>query len=186
MVHGTSGTPVKPHLKRVAVAILAGAVGLVVNYAMTRWAFPFAAGRIVTLPIAILLGPWTGVLASLIACSPFLTTGPFVAGISVRVATLTLEALVIGVSTRRGQSPILTGAFFWIAAASAFVLRPDWLGAASTMPALPLAFQSLLNAGNPSNAFANPPRVGLHATLLSKRATYTTYTKSATSKCEVL
>ena len=145
MVHGTSGTSVKAHLKRAAVAILAGAVGLVVNYAMTRWAFPFAAGRIVTLPIAILLGPWTGVLASLIACSPFLTTGPFVAGVSVRVAILTLEALVIGVSTRRRQSPILTGAFFWIAATSAFVLRPDWLGAASTMPALPLAFQSLLN-----------------------------------------
>ena len=135
----------KRPLTRVAVAIFAGAVGLLVNYVVTGWAFPFTVGRIVTLPIAILLGPWLGVLSSLIACSFFFTTGPFVAGISVRIAILSLEALVIGVVTRRRQSPILTGAFFWLATAGAFAFRPDWLGAASTIPALPLVFQSLLN-----------------------------------------
>ncbi len=135
----------KRHLKRIAVAILAGAGGLLVNYLVQHWDFPFAAGRIVTLPIAIMFGPWLGAVSSLIASLPIFTSAPLVAGVSVRVTRLTLEALVIGVFARRKQSPILAGALFWIAAAGASVLNPDWLGAESTIPALPLAFQALLN-----------------------------------------
>ena len=70
----------KQSFKRVAVAIFAGAGGLLVNYLLIRWAFPFTVGRIVTLPIAILFGPWLGALSSLIACSLYFTTGPFFVG----------------------------------------------------------------------------------------------------------
>jgi signal transduction histidine kinase/DNA-binding response OmpR family regulator len=145
MVHGTSGASLKPHLKRLAVAIVAGVVGLLVNYLVTRAGIRFMAGRVVTLPIAILLGPWLGVLASLLACAQYLVTGTFVAGIPVRMAVLALESLVIGVAARRKQSVLLAGGFFWIASAVTFAFNSDWFGAARTAAILPMVFQQLLN-----------------------------------------
>ena len=122
----------KQPLKRVAVAIFAGAGGLLVNYLVIRWAFPFTVGRIVTLPIAILFGPWLGALSSLIACSLYFTTGPFVAGVSVRAALLALEALVIGVFSRRKRSQIMVAGAFFLDRDRRHVRRPSRLARCGT------------------------------------------------------
>jgi hypothetical protein len=53
-------------LKRIGLAVACGLLGLVVNLWRTGSNAPLLAGRILTLPIAILFGPWIGAFAALI------------------------------------------------------------------------------------------------------------------------
>ena len=53
-------------LKRLGIAVLCGLVGLALNIWRHGAIAPLLLGRIVTLPVAILFGPWFGALAALI------------------------------------------------------------------------------------------------------------------------
>src|SRR5436189_132138 len=52
--------------RRLGIALAAGGLGFGLNALPQAALTPFAVGRIVTLPIAILYGPWYGVLSALI------------------------------------------------------------------------------------------------------------------------
>jgi len=97
------------------------------------------AGRIVTLPVAMLLGPWHGVAALLLSTLP-------VADMPVaQLALLALEALVVGLNRR--WSVILVAALFWLVGAVALMLRPSWFGATDVQPLLwAVATQQWLHA----------------------------------------
>src|SRR3978361_1047980 len=94
-------------VKRLGIAVFCGLVGLVLDIWRQGSMAPLLLGRIVTLPVAILFGPWYGALAALI---------PAVAGhgmFAVGLRVLPLEAFVIGWFVRRGRSPILGGLLVW-------------------------------------------------------------------------
>ena len=54
-------------VRRLGLAVLCGVLGLVLNMWRTGSVAPLLLGRIVTLPVAILYGPWFGVIAAAIA-----------------------------------------------------------------------------------------------------------------------
>src|SRR5437868_2264959 len=108
--------------RRVGLALLCGAIGLALNLWRTGSTAPMMLGRIVTLPIAILYGPWLGALAAAI---------PAVAGrgvFAVSIVLLPVEAAVIGMFARRGRSPLLGGVLIWSAVAAVLVARPQLYG----------------------------------------------------------
>src|SRR6266545_2796777 len=84
--------------RRVGLALLCGAVGLGLNIWRSNSSAPIMLGRIVTLPIAILFGPWLGALAAAIAATS--DRGAFTSSLVV----LPIEAFVIGLFARRGRS----------------------------------------------------------------------------------
>ena len=53
-------------LKRVGITVLCGLIALEVDIWRQASTAPLLLGRIITLPIAILFGPWYGALAALI------------------------------------------------------------------------------------------------------------------------
>src|SRR5438552_14153639 len=74
----------RAHMKRNPVQRLGLAVACgVAGYALNRWRMgspaPLLLGRVVTLPIAILLGPWYGAAAAVVAALP--ASGPFSIGL---------------------------------------------------------------------------------------------------------
>jgi len=66
-------------VQRIGLAVACGLVG----YALNRWrmgsAAPLLLGRVITLPIAILFGPWYGAISAVVAALP--ASGPFSVGI---------------------------------------------------------------------------------------------------------
>jgi signal transduction histidine kinase/CheY-like chemotaxis protein/HPt (histidine-containing phosphotransfer) domain-containing protein len=109
-------------LKRLGIAILCGLVGLALNRWRAGTIAPLLVGRIITLPVAILFGPWFGALAAVIAAS--VGTGVFSAGLYL----LPLEAAVIGLFTRRGRSPLLGGFLVWALVALTLIAVPSAYG----------------------------------------------------------
>ncbi len=67
-------------VRRLGLAVLCGGLGLVLNTWRTGSVAPLLLGRIVTLPVAILYGPWFGVIAA--AIEALVAQGPF--GIALR------------------------------------------------------------------------------------------------------
>ena len=110
-------------LRRLGLAVACGAIG----FALNRWrigtAAPLLFGRVVTLPIAILFGPWFGVIAAVIAALPSTPTA-----FSPAIVVLPLEALVVGAFARRGRSPLVAGVIVWIAIALTLVAVPSLYG----------------------------------------------------------
>ena len=129
----------QPH--RYGAAALAGSLGFALNLApvtLLAWLWP---GRIITLPIAILFGPWYGALAALAGAAAFAPTTPFL------VVMFALEGFLIGAFARRGRSPLLVGTLLCCLLGATFALFPGLYGAAELKPAIaPLALQQLLNA----------------------------------------
>jgi signal transduction histidine kinase/CheY-like chemotaxis protein len=101
-------------LKRLSIAVVCGMVGLALNAWRAGSTAPLLFGRIITLPIAILFGPWYGALAAIIEGLAGLGTFP------AALVVLPVEALVVGVFARRGRSPLLGS--FLVAAAMAATL----------------------------------------------------------------
>jgi signal transduction histidine kinase/CheY-like chemotaxis protein len=127
-------------LKRFGIAVLCGLVGLAINTWRAATIAPFLFGRIVTLPVAILFGPWLGGLAALI---PALTgSGVFSAGVFV----LPIEAIVIGAFTQRGRSPLLGGFILWTAVAATLITVPSLYGVGYLRQTiLPVALQVVVS-----------------------------------------
>jgi signal transduction histidine kinase/CheY-like chemotaxis protein/HPt (histidine-containing phosphotransfer) domain-containing protein len=127
-------------VQRVGLAVVCGAAG----YLLNRWrigsAAPLLLGRIATLPMAILFGPWYGAVAATIAALP--ASGPFTVGIGL----LPIEALVVGAFARRGRSPLLGGLIIWLAVAATLIAAPNLYGVGYLRPTiLPVALQVVLS-----------------------------------------
>jgi signal transduction histidine kinase/CheY-like chemotaxis protein/HPt (histidine-containing phosphotransfer) domain-containing protein len=109
-------------LKRIGLAVACGLLGLVVNIWRTGSNAPMLAGRILTLPIAILFGPWIGAFAAMIPA--LAARGVF----SVAIVVLPLEAIVLGAFARRSRSPLLGGFLVWTAVAATVIAVPGLYG----------------------------------------------------------
>ena len=119
-------------LSRPLIALAAGLVSLAIN--AIPGVGPWALGRIVSLPVAILMGPWYGLLAAAVGA------GGWAASFSSRFLFLVTEALVVGAVARRGWSAILGGAAFWIVAAFVFGIHPEWFPLNATAGATSWAY----------------------------------------------
>src|SRR5260221_2166691 len=109
-------------LKRLCIAVACGIAGLAVNTWRTDSAGPLLLGRIITLPVALLYGPWYGALAAIIEA--FASRGAY----SAATILLPIEALVIGAFARAGRSPLLGGFIVWTAAAAILIAVPRLYG----------------------------------------------------------
>jgi signal transduction histidine kinase/DNA-binding response OmpR family regulator len=126
--------------KRIGIAVLFGLLGLAVDSGRQGSMAPLLLGRIVTLPIAILLGPWYGALAALIHA----IAGRGLFGVGLRI--LPLEAIVIGLFARRGRSPMLAGLIVWTAVAAMLIAVPSLYGVGYLRDTiLPVALQLVVS-----------------------------------------
>jgi hypothetical protein len=88
----------RPSSRLILVTLLAGAAGALLRWSASGGFAEISPSRVATLPVAILLGPWHGIAATILAALPG----------SVRPVVLVmrlLEVLIVGVATRRGHSP---------------------------------------------------------------------------------
>ena len=126
--------------RHLGVAVAAGVAGLAINLMPLGNLATLWPGRIITLPVAILLGPGFGALSALIAATPYYALPP------VMMAVLLGEAVFIGAFAQRGKSEILAGALVWLVAALTFARFPAAYGyAPGGLLAVPLALQRMLN-----------------------------------------
>ena len=136
-----SGLMHRASVQRLSLALLSGAAGLAVNALPLGAVAPLMPGRVLTLPIAMLFGPWLGVLAAAIGALPLGggTTSAF-------LVILPLEALIVGIFTRRGKSPLVAGGLVWGAAALSLVAAPWIYGVGYQRQTIwPIAMQTMLS-----------------------------------------
>ena len=128
-----------PNARRLAIALIAGATGVALNLVPLPAVARLWPGRIATLPIAILFGPWLGLLSGLIAAVPFRT-------VPALPVIFALEALMVGAFARRGKPTLVAGALLWVVTAVTFALFPAGFGLGHlTSMVWPLALQQMLN-----------------------------------------
>jgi len=132
-------------LARLGTAVACGVVGLALNAIPIDGLVRLWPGRVATLPVAILFGPWYGLLSALVAAPASFQFN------STQLAVFGLEALLVGSFARRGKSPIVAGtllcACVWVPYAVMFVVEPQWFVTAYPRSSiLPVALQRLLNA----------------------------------------
>ena len=108
----------RPSLRLILVTLLAGAVGALLQWSASGSVAEISPSRIFTLPVAILLGPWHGIAATLVAAIPG-TVRPLL------LALRLIEALVIGAAARRGHSPLLVGTLLIVILALALGFAPE-------------------------------------------------------------
>jgi len=124
---------------RYALTIGAGLIGLLLQSLHIAALTPTWPGRIVTLAVAILLGPWYGLTATLIAIGP---TTPRLALVVICLA----EALIVGQFARQNRSALLAGANFWVVNGLIFAVNPSLYGAAYPAWVIwPYALQTMIN-----------------------------------------
>ena len=127
--------------RRVAIALGAGLAALLAQSLATGGLAQIWPGRMLTLPAAILLGPWHGLLATLVGFSRDITIVPI-------LSLFLVEAVAVGVGirARRPVSPLMTGGVFWAVSASGVALVPAAYGITTAQLTLwPLALQLMLN-----------------------------------------
>ncbi len=127
-------------VKRVGITVLCGLIALEVDIWRQASTAPLLLGRIITLPIAILFGPWYGAVAALIHAVS--GRGIFAAGLRI----LPLEAIVIGLFARRGRSPMLGGLLVWTAVSGTLIAVPSFYGVGYLRDTiLPVALQLVVS-----------------------------------------
>jgi len=115
------------------VAVVFGLLGLALNAPNFGALLPLQIGRALTLPIAMLFGPWLGLVASLIATVPMI---PATATGTIGAALAAFEALLIGYFSDRGRSPLIVGSVMWIVVAITIVAAPQlWRAGAALVRA---------------------------------------------------
>jgi signal transduction histidine kinase/CheY-like chemotaxis protein len=122
--------------RRLLIALIAGTAGLLVQTAAPGAVAQIWPGRMISLPVAILCGPWLGVVAAAATLSRAPSLALFLIGLA--------EAAAVGIAARRRGSPIIAGGLVWAAGAIAVALWPALIGASDT-PLGPLALQQVLN-----------------------------------------
>jgi signal transduction histidine kinase/CheY-like chemotaxis protein len=109
--------------RRITITVICGLVGLAANAPQLGSLLQLQIGRAFTLPVAMLFGPWFGLLASAIS------TVPLVPGTTLLTSALgAIEAMLIGYFSDRGRSPLVVGSLMWIAVALTIVLAPQMWG----------------------------------------------------------
>jgi signal transduction histidine kinase/ActR/RegA family two-component response regulator len=111
----------RPWLRPLLLTALASAAGAGLQWYASGGFAEMSPSRIATLPVAILLGPWHGIAATLLAALPG-TVPP------VLLAFRIVEALIIGVAARRGHSPLLVGGLILFALAIVLGISPELFG----------------------------------------------------------
>jgi signal transduction histidine kinase/DNA-binding response OmpR family regulator len=122
-------------LRHAAICVGAGAAGLALQTIGVNAVQPILPGRILTLTVAILLGPWSGMAATAIA----LGTSP----LSI-LATGLVEACLIGFAARRNYAPLVAGALLWTLVGGLSAVIPGFYGDPS-QAFWPFALQRILN-----------------------------------------
>ncbi len=125
-------------VRRLAIALGVGVVGLTVQWLVSGRLAAVWPGRVVTLPVAILFGPWYGAAASAVAFAPSQNWAFTI--------VFALEAVFLGVAARRRHSPLIVGTLFWLANALTFASAPGLYGAVPSATIWPFALQQMLNA----------------------------------------
>src|SRR5256885_14653012 len=129
-------------VRRLGLTIACGIVGAALNALPGGTMVPLLLGRAVTLPIAILFGPWLGGVAAVIGGLALVRSAIAV----IVMAVLLTEAVLVGWFSRRGRSPIIAGALVWCGVAVLLIAAPQWFGNGSTRQTmLPIALQMPLS-----------------------------------------
>ena len=124
---------------RITLTFAAGLLGLLLQVTAIPGLTVIWPTRIVTLSVAILLGPWYGIGATLLAFGPSTSRAAL-------LVICAVEALVIGLAARRHRTVLLHGAIFWVANALLFAVRPSLYGAAYPAWVIwPYALQTMVN-----------------------------------------
>jgi signal transduction histidine kinase/CheY-like chemotaxis protein len=131
-----------PVLRRLGIAVLCGVAGLIINSVALGAVAPLMLGRLVTLPVAILFGPWYGLVAAALG-----SIGRWQLASSVAVLViLPVEGLLAGVFARRGRSLLLAGAIVWSVVGLSLVTVPRLYGLGFTRGTVwPVAAQVTLS-----------------------------------------
>jgi signal transduction histidine kinase/FixJ family two-component response regulator len=127
--------------RHLGVALAAGIAGLAINLMPALGILTLIwPGRIITLPVAILLGPGYGVIPALIAAVPYGASPPTM------VLVLAAEALIVGWFARQGTSrALIGGVIVWGLVAVSLILFPGAYGLGSVRSMIvPLAMQRIL------------------------------------------
>src|SRR5437016_3946003 len=111
----------KVTLRRLGGAAMCGGVGFAINALSFGTVAPLLLGRVVTLPVAILFGPFYGGVAAFVGALAFARRATFAAA----VVILPVEALLAGAFARRGKSPLLAGGILWTDMAITMDRAPD-------------------------------------------------------------
>jgi signal transduction histidine kinase/CheY-like chemotaxis protein/HPt (histidine-containing phosphotransfer) domain-containing protein len=129
---------IRLHRQLLTIALLAGLLGALIHRAPLGAAAALWPGRIVTLPVASLAGPWFGVLAAFLAGLPLLGAHPGL------VLVFCAEAWVTSAFAVRGWSRLLAGAFIWSSTGLVLLLL-DTLFDASPPALMPLVVNRVLS-----------------------------------------
>jgi signal transduction histidine kinase/CheY-like chemotaxis protein/HPt (histidine-containing phosphotransfer) domain-containing protein len=129
--------------RHLGIAVTAGIAGLAINLMPLGTLAVIWPGRIVTLPVAILLGPWFGLVSAVIAAAPYFARLPLM----VLVVVAEAEAVIVGVFAQRGKPhALIGGALVWVLVAVSLMAIPGAYGYASLRSQiLPLALQRFLS-----------------------------------------
>src|SRR5438067_13071710 len=114
----------KVTLRRLVGAAMCGGVGFAVNALSFGTAAPLLLGRIVTLPVAILFGPFYGSVAAFVGALGFVRRATFAAA----VVILPAEALLAVAFARRGKSPLVASGLVWSVMAITLARAPALSG----------------------------------------------------------
>src|SRR5215831_15398774 len=79
----------RPNTRHLAVAVGAGLMGVALNLAPLPAVARLWPGRVATLPVAIIVGPWYGLLAAVIGAAPL-------ARLAILPIVFAIEALLVG------------------------------------------------------------------------------------------
>jgi PAS domain S-box-containing protein len=129
----------RPLALQVALTAAVAALGFALNSGHVeslQCAWP---GRAVTLPVAVLFGPWLGALAAAVSAWPATQAHPGL------VALFVVEAVVLSVATARLNTPLAARLLVALMLAASVVMFPDIHGlGAVTWRTAPVAFERLL------------------------------------------
>ena len=127
-------------VRPLTIAFAAGVGGFLFQWAAFGGFSQVWVGRMVTLPVAILLGPWYGLVAAVTGAMVHASPRPLF------IAAFAIEAVMVGRAAAAGRSPLLLGGLFWAGMAALVAFAPDLFGAAHLQAALwPFALQQMLN-----------------------------------------
>src|SRR5688500_19759700 len=105
-------------VRPLTIAFAAGVGGFLLQWAAFGGFSQVWVGRMVTLPVAILLGPWYGLVAAVTGAMVHATPRPLF------IVAFAIEALMVGRAAATCRSPRLSGGPFWAGMAAVVALAP--------------------------------------------------------------
>jgi PAS domain S-box-containing protein len=122
-----------------ALTVAVAALGFALNSGYIESLVRAWPGRAVTLPVAVLFGPWLGALAAAVSAWPATHSHPGL------MALFIIEALVLGVATARLRTPLVARLLVALLLAASVVAFPGIHGLdALSWRTIPVAFERVL------------------------------------------